>query len=280
MAGLDDLSRGDFHDHERRLRALETAAPLQNASIGANGLRVYDGGMITIENGGLRVTGTAEIIGRLIASGLVMFEGEVIISGPLDVSGLVDVYGVMTVLNDLVIASGGKFTAGSAEILPDGSATFAGMKISKEGKITSGSAVINPDGSVVFGTFKIGTDGKVEINADVTVKSGGKIKAGGLTIDPTLFGGSVQFENGGYLSGTISGPQLNGPGGNAFAFVRNGEAGLQADRVELSASERVRITGKLQTGSAVELRNLPTTTQKPNLWVDPATDLLYRSTAT
>lgn len=277
---VDNLDRSQIEDLLRRVRNLENATPLSHASIGANGLRVYDGGMITIENGGLVVAGTAEIIGRLIATGQVFLVGEVVISGPLDVSGPVDVSGIMTVLNDLVIASGGKFTAGSAEILPDGSATFAGMKISKEGKITSGSAVINPDGSVVFGTFKIGTDGKVEINADVTIKSGGKIKAGGLTIDPTLFGGSVQFENGGYLSGTVSGPQLTGPAGNSFVFAQDGKAGVQAAQIDLTAGDRVQVNGEFRAGSNIKFVNLPTTTQKPNLWADPANGKLYKSTAT
>lgn len=265
MAGLDDLSRGDFGDILRRLRVLETASPLQNASIGANGLRVYDGGMITIENGGLRVTGTAEIIGRLFASGQVVLVGEVVISGPLDVSGDADVSGVMTVLNDLIIAAGGKLTAGSielnpdgsakfgnmavspegkitsgtAEINPDGSAKFGTLQISKAGKITSGSAEVNPDGSVKFGTFEIDTQGRVKINADVTVNNGGKIKAGGLTVEPTLFGGSVQFENGGYLSGPSSGPQLTGPVGNAFVYVRNALAGIQAAAIELIGNVKV-----------------------------------------
>ena len=75
MAGLDDLSRGELADILRRLRQLETASPLQNASIGSNGLRVYDGGVITIQNGGLSVTGSGTFVGTLNANGTITFTG-------------------------------------------------------------------------------------------------------------------------------------------------------------------------------------------------------------
>ncbi|WP_285240056.1 hypothetical protein [Pseudarthrobacter sp. MEB009] len=261
MGQINNIAQGTLDNWERRLRALENATNQNNMAIGRGGLTVHDGGMITIENGGLRVTGSAEIIGRLFASGLVNFVGEVIISGPLDVSGSVDVSGVMTVLNDLEIASGGLFKAGDIELRPDGSAKFGTMTIDPTGKITSGTAEINPDGSVKFGSFKIDTTGNVEINADLTVKTGGKIKAGGMTIDPALFGGSVQFDAGGYLSGTASGPQLTGPSGNAFVYTRSGRAGIQATEVELVGATEVQ--GSLKVTAPGSISGV-----EPNVYFD------------
>ncbi|KQR02476.1 hypothetical protein ASF72_10605 [Arthrobacter sp. Leaf141] len=253
MGQINNLGQGNGDDFERRLRALENATNQNNMAIGRGGLTVHDGGMITIENGGLRVTGSAEIIGRLFASGLVNFVGEVIISGPLDVSGSVDVSGIMTVLNDLEIASGGLFKAGGIELRPDGSAKFGSLEISAAGKITSGTAVINPDGSVKFGQFNIDTTGNVTTE--------GKIKAGGLTIDPDLLGGSVQFEGGGYLSGTTDGPQITGPAGNAFVFARNALAGIQA--------AAIRLVGAVTIQGGLKITNPGTASgAQPNVHID------------
>ena len=248
MAGLDDLAKTDLADIKRRLRILETAAPLQNASIGEDGLRVYGGGVITIENGGLSVSGTAEIIGTLIASGVIDFTGDVTISGPLDVTGL------MTLAGDLVVASGGKITAGTIELNPDGSAKFGSMTISPAGKITSGSAEINPDGSVKFG--------------ELTIDTAGKVTAGGVSLDPSYLSGSLRFSNGTYLAATPNGAQLVKTGGGGAVTV-------SASQADISAGAGAVIVNN----SGVTLQGLPTTTQKPNLYQDPTTKLLYRSTA-
>lgn len=196
----------------QRIRALEFASNQNNMAIGRSGLRVHSGGVITIENGGLRVTGSAEIIGELLASGVINFTGEVNISGPLDVSGLVQL------MSDLVVLSGGKIQAGSIELNPDGSAKFGTMTISPAGKITSGSAEINPDGSAKFGLFSIAangnlkSDGSLDINGpaklnnDLTVAEGKKIKLGGLTLENTgTGGGTVNFPDGSVSSSSAFG---------------------------------------------------------------------------
>lgn len=221
MGGINNLEGDSIPALIRRIERLENKISLSNSSIGRGGMRVYDGGVITIENGGLRVTGTAEIIGRLIASGLVTFIGDVVISGPLDVSGTVDVSGVMTVLNDLEIASGGLFKAGNIELRPDGSAKFGSMEIDPDGKIVSGSATINPDGSAQFGQFTIAangdldSDGSLDINGpanlnnDLTVAPGKTIKLGGLTLENTgTGGGTVNFPNGSVSSSSLLGMLL------------------------------------------------------------------------
>jgi len=249
MAGLDDLSRSEISQLRRLLRELSMAAPLQNASIGAGGLRVYDGGVITIENGGLRVTGTAEIIGNLIASGVIDFTGDVTISGPLDVTGL------MTLAGDLVVASGGQITAGTIELNPDGSAKFGSMTISPAGKITSGAAEINPDGSVKFG--------------QLTIDAAGKVAAGGVSLDPSYLSGSLRFTNGTYLAATPNGAQLVKTGGGGAVTVSSSQADMSAGT-----------GGVIASNSGVALLGLPQTSQKPNLYWDSATKQLSVSTAT
>jgi len=248
MGAVNNLNAGNVAEIWRAIRALQVATPMLSASIGAGGLRVYDGGVITIENGGLRVTGTAEIIGQLIASGVVDFTGDVTISGPLNVEGL------MTLVGDLVVASGGKITAGTIELNPDGSAKFGSMTISPEGKITSGAAEINPDGSVKFG--------------NLTIDTAGKVTAGGVSLDPNYLSGSLRFDNGTYLAATPNGAQLVKTGGGGAVTVSSTQADIGAGAGAVIASN-----------SGVTLLGLPTTALKPNLYIDPTTKLLYRSTA-
>ena len=212
MGQIDNLTESRLGEILDRLDVLESAANMNSAAIGRGGIRVHSGGVITIENGGLRVTGTAEIIGTLLASGIIDFTGDVNISGPLDVSGLVQL------MSDLVVLSGGKITAGSIELNPDGSAKFGTMTISPAGKITSGSAEINPDGSAKFGQFTIAANGDLDsagsldingpatLNNDLTVSAGKKITLGGLTLENTgTGGGTVNFPNGSVSSSTTFG---------------------------------------------------------------------------
>ncbi|SDW32783.1 hypothetical protein SAMN04487912_102342 [Arthrobacter sp. cf158] len=252
MSIIDNQAQGNVRDFDRRLRALEHASNMNSAAIGRGGIRVHSGGVITIENGGLMVTGTAEIIGRLIASGLVTFIGDVVISGPLDVSGTVDVSGVMTVLNDLEIASGGLFKAGDIELRPDGSAKFGSMEIDPSGKITSGSATINPDGSATFGEFTIAANGDLQsdgsldingpatLNSDLTVAPGKTIKLGDLTLENTGAGGGV----------------VNFPNGSVSSTPTLGMLIVSSVALELAAPN-------------LKLSGLPTTTGvEPNLYMD------------
>lgn len=246
MGAVNDLNAGNLGEIWRAIRQLQAATPLNSASIGAGGLRVYNGGMITIENGGLRVTGTAEIIGELLASGVIDFTGEVNISGPLDVSGLT------TLMADLTVASGGRILAGSIELNPDGSAKFGTMTISPAGKITSGAAEINPDGSAKFGSTEISAAGKVTM--------------GGMELDPATLGGQLKFSNSTYLAATPNGAQLSR--GDSAAYVSSSQAGIAKAGVGVGVDS-----------SGPFISGMPTTTQPANLYQDPATGRIYRSTA-
>ena len=216
MAGLDDLSRGELADILRRLRQLETASPLQNASIGSNGLRVYVGGVITIQNGGLNVTGTATITGTLQADGTIAltgtltqsgpstFTGDTKLNGPTHINGTTDIAGDVTTT--------GTFTQNGTTNLNGTTSVKGNMSVTGGGKITAGNTVIDPSASNGGVTFASG--GGVGGNGgNVVVKGTGNA---GLITDTTaaVFAGASQLTVGdGYVKidglETVSGVTAN-----------------------------------------------------------------------
>lgn len=246
MSRIDNLRGGDpFAAVWKAIRDLQTAANANSTAIGAGGIRVHSGGGITIENnGGLLVTGTAEVIGRLLATGIIDFMGEVNISGPL------------------VVEDGGSVTIGSIEFQPDGSAKFGTLTIDPDGKITTGTAEINPDGSAKFGKFTIAVNGDLTsegsldikgpatLNNDLTVAAGKKITLGGLSL-----------ENGGAGSAT-----LNLPNGSLTASTALGLLLLHTTSITLASD-------------IIKLDTLPTISGvTPNVYIDPTSKQLKRIT--
>lgn len=125
---------------DRRLKVLETAPRLQNASVSKGSTR-FIGLESLIVIGSQLVSGLLHVVGRVTISGL----------GILEVLGLIDLTGRMVVSADGEIVIGnvtikdGKITvgAGGAQIVIDGAT----------GKITAGDLVIDPSvggGSVTF----------------------------------------------------------------------------------------------------------------------------------
>lgn len=100
----------------------QVVATLQNAAVGSGGIRVYDGGWITIENGGLAVTGTQTVTGTFQGSGSLNWSGEAEFTGPLRVYGTMNVTGAsafgntVDVLNALRLGASGYIEAGSVRI--------------------------------------------------------------------------------------------------------------------------------------------------------------------
>lgn len=123
-------------------------ATLQNASIGRAGLRVYDGGWIRIEDGGLSVTGTADVSGYLNITGTLTGTGTFDWSGPLnitgaldvigpwmltgngDIAGDVDITGILRLLSDLLVKAGGRIVVeGANQIVLEQSGGVARMRM-------------------------------------------------------------------------------------------------------------------------------------------------------
>lgn len=159
---VDDLS--DPWAEIRRLRRdvdrLQTATPLQNASIGSGGLRVYGGGVITIQNGGLSITGYAEISGELRGNGTIDWTGPVHFRGPVEITETLDVTAETRLRGDTTIEGLAKLLS---ELQVEGKIT-AGNVVVEENKITVGGG--SSPATLQDGALGFGTGGKVE--ADVT----------------------------------------------------------------------------------------------------------------
>lgn len=241
MAGLNNLNSSDFKDILRRLRNLETATPMNNAAVGRSGFEVYDGGTINISNGHLIVNGTATVGGTLNADGTVTLSGTVRVSGPLTITGDTSVSGDFTV-------TGPTKLNGETDIGGD----------------TTVTGDLNVEGPLdVAGTMDI--KGKSTLQNDLEVKGGGKVKVGGMTLDPSIAAGAITFANGAQVF--TNGDSIQVFRGQGVLQVENDRASLQWGGKSFS----VDVEGR-------RIPNLPQTTQKPNLYVD-SNGYLYRSTA-
>jgi hypothetical protein len=114
-------------------------------------------------------------------------------------------------------------------------------------------------------TGALSVEGVTTLKNDLNVTTG-KVKAGGMTLDPGLNGGSLQFSGGGYVSGTASGPQLTGPAGNAFVYAYSGQAGMQATVIRLAGAVEVQGALKVTAPGTV-------TGQTPNVYMDSSGNL-------
>lgn len=267
MGLIHDLSRPNIEDIKRRLRQLEAGSPMNNSAIGAGGIEVYDGGVINISNGGLIVNGSAtvngvlDITGTLNHTGTSMFSGQTFVYGPLEVTGdtnfdgTTDITGALNVTGptslDGVTDVGGAFTVtGPTEI----TGTFDVTGVTKLAGNTTVSGTLDVTGAMATkGTLSV--EGITTLKNDLNVESGGRIKVGALTIEP-IAGGQLNFTDGAISRSGVFGMLIN-----------------DASAVELAAP-----TVKL-AGVNLTVSNLPTTTLKANLYADPASGKIYRSTA-
>lgn len=129
--GVDHLGEAGLRQEIQRLWSAVrkvSRATLQNASIGRAGIRVYDGGWVRIEDGGLSVTGTQTVTGRLegdgefdwsgemnitgmqSVSGPSTFTGQVTVNGPWDMNGNGDIAGAVNLTGNMAVKSGGSIT--------------------------------------------------------------------------------------------------------------------------------------------------------------------------
>lgn len=128
--GVDHPGLGITWERIKREIRRVAKATLQNASIGRAGIRVYDGGWIRIEGGGLSVTGsgvisgTLTVTGRLEGSGTLDWSGPTFLRGATSVegnttiSGTLDVSGETTLNNNLTLGNSGRIKAGAITINP------------------------------------------------------------------------------------------------------------------------------------------------------------------
>lgn len=137
------MSIGDLMRQVRRV-AKQT---IQNASIGRAGIRVYGGGWVRIEDGGLSVTGIQTVSGRLEGSGTFDWTGPMNLKGAQSITGPTTFTGQMTVNGPWTFAGNGQIT-GNVGLTGD-------LTVSGGGTIKAGNIEITP--SANGGTIKVGT---------------------------------------------------------------------------------------------------------------------------
>lgn len=206
MGQIDNLNSSVTGRIYERLRTMETAPTATNTAIGRNGMLVYDGGVIEIENGGLDVTGTATISGTLTGSGNIGWSGPVAFTGNVNLNGPTDINGALTVDGNTTVSgtfnvNGPMKTTGTLSV--EGVTTLKNdLNVTTGGKIKAGVTQINPDGTIAFGS-----------SLQVTPDNGAgqaAIMAGASQIvltpsNPTYW---AQFTGGAYFQGLITGMAL------------------------------------------------------------------------
>lgn len=186
MGKINNLDAGNVAAIWEAIRQLQYATNQNSMAIGRGGLTVYGGGGITIENGGLNVTGSATISGVLEAAGAINMSGTFTATGTVRLSGQTDVWGPLTVTGDTDL---------------DGITTITG-DTTVTGDFNVNGPMKTTGNLEVSGTLDI--KGAATLNNDLTVSAGKQIKLGGLTLENTgTGGGTVNFPNGSVSSGSF-----------------------------------------------------------------------------
>ena len=187
-----------------RIRALEKATMLANASVGGGRLRFYDGGELLIEGGNLRVTGTGSVSGTFNVSGAFNVTGTTNLDGPVVIDGNTTVNGSLGITGPTTITGN---TAISGALAVNGVTTLGSELKVVGGKITSGN---------------------VSIEA-------GKVHIGGMILDPASHSGYLRMPNGGEVLGSGSNLELYSGGSGAKNGLSVKPAGLSVSNVQLAS---------------------------------------------
>lgn len=256
MGQIDNLNQGTINDILRRLRQLEFNTNQNAMGIGRGGIDVYGGGGITIENGGLVVTGSATITGVLEATGTINMSGVFTATGDVNLNGPVDIAGNTTITGD--VTSAGHFTQTGPTDL-NGVTTVAG-----DTTVTGDFTVNGP----MKTTGTLGVEGVTTLKANLNVISGGKIIAGGLSLDPLATGGSLVFAGGGGVQGQSGITVMKGFGNAGFlsSTMASMFAGSNSINVEAGIID---ITGPIKN------TGMPTTSSAANVYYDSSSGQLY-----
>lgn len=158
MANKINLRSSKVRQSKRQLATYGTQTPLSSAAVERGSTRWLDGSRVDIE-------GVLNLIGKMIASGVVDVTGTLNGSGTNNFDGT----------NNL---SGENHLTGPTDITGD---TTVSGKLDVTGPMAT------------KGTLSV--EGITTLKSDLNVTAGGKIKAGTVTLDPAS-GGKVGFANG------------------------------------------------------------------------------------
>lgn len=263
-------------------------------------MRFYDGSELLIQNGALNVTGSATISGVLNVSGQTNLSGQVSVTGPMNITGTTTIGGNTSITGELVVT---------------GPTTLDGITDIGGDTTITGRLDINGD-TTITGLLDITGDTTVDGNFEIT--AGGLFKSGVTTIEPSgkaSFGDFVIDPSSNKLIDSPAGWVFTtGPDSIGLASSLTSSLNLNGDYAELNypgsvvrasheridlTTKKVWINGELECSDtarwkaatyfdgAVRYSNpyfyldaLPTTSQPANLYVDPSSKRLFRSTAT
>lgn len=267
MAKINNLAKGDLKDIWKAIRDLQYATPLNGSAIGRKGLRVHSGGVITIENGGLNVTGSATISGTLNADGVINMRGEFTATGNVNLNGPTKINGVTDVTGELNV-TGPTTLAGTLDI--------------------TGDTMI---------TGSLGIDGNTELTGNMDVIGGGKITVGNTILSPSASNGGVEFASGGGIGGNGGSVVMRGTANAGFMALANEVAAMFAGSTQLNLDPTgASLVGKLDVSGLLHSRGnfyahatstfsgpvvmpvLTTTGSAANLYVND-TGRIYKSTS-
>lgn len=257
MGGFNNPRQGNLAEVERRLAAVENRNTLNHAAIGHSGMEVYDGGSINISNGTFYLNGYGSVTGTLAVSGTLPVTGGLIVSGTERITGswfldgVGEVAGTMTVKGGLIV-EGKQRVSGTLEITGELNVTGP-TKL--DGKTDIGG------NTTVAGTLDI--KGKSTLQNDLDVRNGGKVKAGNMTMDPSVGSGALTFVNGSQVF--TNGDSIQMLRGNGVVQITGDRAAIQWGGNSFTADAGGR-----------RISNLPVTDKQPNLYVD-ASGYLYKS---
>lgn len=178
----------------------------------------------------------------------------------------------------LTVENEGLYVVGVANI----SGTLAGdgtLNWSGDVNVTGPTSLDGPTdvggALTVDGTMDI--KGKSTLQNDLDVTSGGKIKVGGMTLDPTANGGSVVFSGGGGVQGQAGVTAIKGAGNagvimNDYVSVFAGASTLDVRSAGITATGNTTFSGYLIATGLTE------TTAAANMFVQ-ANGWIYKSTS-
>lgn len=206
MAEKINLRSSKVKEQKRRVADYGTETPLSSTAVERGSTRWLSGSTVVIE-GLLDVTGLTAISGTLNVSGTTTLSGSTTIAGPTGITGALTIAGATSITGKLDV-TGPTTLAGALDITGD--TTVAG-KLDVSGPMATKGA--------------LSVEGVTTLKNDLTVTTGGKIKAGNVTIDPSVLSGALTFTNGTRLAQTPNGAQLESVGGGAVT-VSPGQADL------------------------------------------------------
>jgi len=255
---LDTPGEGEFARLMERVRRLETASWLENASasrgttrfLGNESLKVVGSAVVS---GWLIVTGTLKVVGSLLLEGVLTATGTTNLNGPVNIAGTQTITGTQNITGAMNV---------------NGPLNVAGTETVTGILNVNGPWNLAGTGGI---TGNVSSTGTWTQTGSYTLTGAGKINVGtGMFLGPTSRGPGVQFDDGSTLSKQSYGTALNitdtiylsaSPLG---VFLKYGSTTLTLSAFGVSINGATNITGAFTATSKSFKIPHPT---KPDMWL-------------